>query len=197
MLFRQVARSVLTFVVALCLSGALMTSSSMAQGKDFKDQDLKNKSFRGQALDGADFSGATLVHTDFSGASLRGAKFDGAEVTVAIFAGANLTGADMRNMFGTFITGETNFTNVNMEGLDLKRTSFYNGNFRNANLRKTTGWSSVYSSSFRGADLRGANLMGMKPVPDQGGMFFGAIYDDDTIWPKWVDLAKSGAKKAK
>lgn len=196
MLFGSAAKTAFSFFAALLITGALSMSPASAQGRDFKDKDLKGASFRGQALDGADFSGATLVSADFYGASLRGAKFDGAEVTNAIFTRANLAGADMRNTFGRFIvTYDTDFSQVNMEGLDLKGTNFYGANFRGANLRKTAGWGSCSNCSFRAADLRGANLMSM-PQGGREGMFFGAIYDDATIWPRWVDVARSGAKKA-
>ena len=198
MLFGQTMKTVFSYLGALAVMGALSTSLAFAQSRSFKDQDLNGKSFAGQALDSADFSGATLVGVNFRGASLKGAKFDGAQVQNTNLAGADLTGADMRNMFGVqylFFSQKTNFTEVNMEGLDLKGQPFYQVNFRNANLRHTTGWNQIFNCSFRGADLRGANLMSAQQGGTEG-MFVGAIYDESTIWPKWFDVAQSGAKKA-
>jgi uncharacterized protein YjbI with pentapeptide repeats len=158
MFFRQGVRIAVSHLAALAVIGALSTTVVFAQGRSFKDQDLKFKNLAGQALNGADFTGAILVSTDFHGASLKGAKFDGAQLQNTNFAGADLTGADMRNVYGVFsmlFANGADFTQINMEGVDLKGTSFYGSS----------------------------------------GMFVGAIYNDDTIWPKWFDVAQSGAKK--
>jgi uncharacterized protein YjbI with pentapeptide repeats len=50
------------------------------------------------------------------------------------------------------------------------------------------------NANFRGADLRGANLSGAEG-PGQDGMFFGALYDETTHWPNWLDVEKSGARR--
>lgn len=197
MLFRQNVKVAFLYLGTLAVIGALSTSLAFAQPRIFKDQDLNGKSFEGQGLDGADFSGATLVWTIFKGASLRGAKFSGAQVQNIDLSGADLTGADMHNMIGVqnlFFSFQTNFTDVNMEGLDLNDQLFYQANFSNANLRGTTGWGSISSSNFRGADLRGANLRSAPNGGGMEGMFVGAKYNGDTLWPKWFDAAKSGAK---
>lgn len=200
MQFGQNVKAVFSYLVALAVIGALSTSLAFAQGRDFNGQNLNNKNFEGQALNGANFSGATLVGTNFRNASLKGAKFDGAQMQNTNLNNADLTGADMRNMFGVppiFYTHNTNFTQVNMEGLDLKGSAFYGVNFSNANLRGTINWDQIGFNNFRGADLRGANL---RSAPDQRGStegrFFGAVYDDQTIWPEWFDVVKSGARKA-
>jgi uncharacterized protein YjbI with pentapeptide repeats len=181
----------LSVLVAILVS----TSSLPAQSADFKGQDLSGKSFKGKNLTGADFSGAILRSADFSGAVLKGANFHQADLTNAIFTGSDLTEADLRDIVGPFISSQgTNLTKANLEGLDLNRTNFYSANIRGANLKGTSGWGGVAFCSFRAADLRGANLKSMSTA-NPAGMFVGALYDDATVWPDWVDVAKSGAKK--
>ena len=166
------------------------------QGLDFKDKDLVHRKYNDQRLDGADFSGATLRDTSFYRASLKGVNFQDADLRNTEFTGADLTGADFRNSIGPFIsTGETNFSRTNFEGLDMHGITLYQANFRGANLKNTRGWGRVTNCSFRGADLRGANLMSAKAYSAEG-MFVGAVYDENTRWPAWVDVEQSGARRA-
>jgi len=162
----------------------------------FIDQDLDGHNFVGQMLDGADFSGASLHGTRFNQASLRGAIFDGADLRLARFTEADLTGADLRKSAMAFSSEGTNFTNANLEGLNFDGARWLNNNFRGANLRGTTGIISCTNCNFRGADLRGANLSGWEaPGAGQEGVFSGAIYDETTHWPSWLNVEKSGARR--
>jgi uncharacterized protein YjbI with pentapeptide repeats len=95
-----------------------------------------------------------------------------------------------------FSSEGTNFTNANLEGLDFGNARWINNNFRGANLRGTTGITSCTNCNFRGADLRGANLLGWEaPGYGQEGVFSGAIYDETTHWPSWLNVEKSGARR--
>jgi len=196
-----IGRSLAVRLAATALFVACAWSGpSFAQGRSFKDKDLSSQSLNGQNLAGADFTGATLQWTNFTGANLRGAIFADADLRSAALTSADASGADFRNALVAlgFSANYTNFTGANLEKLDFKGTKMYKANFTNANLRGTTGWGSCAECNFRGADLRGANLITAESGGPSGSrVFFGAIYDDTTVWPAWVDVAASGARLSK
>lgn len=185
-----------SFSVALATISLLIACSvaSFAQSRDFKDQDLSRKNFTEQNLNGANFSGATLQYADFSRASLKGADLREADLRNATFYMADLTGADLRNVIGPFHANDANFSGVNLEGVDLKGYLHQKVNFRGANLRNTKGWSCA-DCNFRQADLRGASLLGLSQNMSSN-LFIGAIYDEDTGWPSWMNGAPPDAKRA-
>lgn len=86
------------------------------------------------------------------------------------------------------------YKGANFEGVDLDDYQAFYCNFDGADLRNTKGWNVVTGSTFRGADFRGADLRTMTTVPDVS-VFAGALYDDATIWPDWIDMSKLRAVK--
>jgi uncharacterized protein YjbI with pentapeptide repeats len=181
------------------LFASLWSAPGFAQGRDFKDQDLSNRNLAGQNLAGANFSGANLQWADLRNANLRGANFAEADLRMATLMHVDATGADFRNAIVALGFGAdyANFSNANLEKVDFKGAKFYKVNFTNANLRGTTGWGTCSECIFRGTDLRGANLVAAEPGGPSGSkVFAGAVYDETTVWPQWVDVAASGARHA-
>lgn len=181
---KKILTSLATF---LCLLG--LADISLAEGKDYHDQDLKNKDFSNGSLNGADFTDAVLDHAVFINASLKKAIFKGANLNFTSFYKADLSGADLRGVTGSPRFSTTNLTGANLEGLTLHPDT--DCVFRGANLKKckiTVGFSNC---DFSNADLRGANLRA-SPFP-ASTRFKGAIYDDDTAWPDGFDPKAAGA----
>ena len=181
---------ILTLVSGLAI---LAPNSSLADGKDYHDQDLKGKDFTKDDLKGADFSDAVLKDCNFYHGNLPGANFKGADVQ-AQFAGANAKGCDFREAKLNLFAYEADFSKCNFEGVDVSQISLLTNKFREANLQNTKGWGQASSCDFSKADLRGANLRGMNWMnSDAVPRFRGAIYDDDTTWPEGFDPKAAGA----
>jgi len=171
---------------------AALTSSLLADGKDYHDQDLKGKSFVGAALRGADFSDAILRNCDFSKADIRGANFKGADAR-ATLAGADATGADFREATLGSYAEATDFSEANFEGCEMKGLGLFMAKFRGANLKKTKGWGNLSHCDLSNADIRGANFRGMWITEGDVPRLRGAIYDEDTSWPDNFDFKAAGA----
>jgi len=181
---KKILASLLTF---LCFFG--LTHLSLAEGKDYHDQDLKNKDFSNGSLNGANFTDAILDHASFVRASLKKAIFKGANLANTGFYLADLTEADLRESTGAAWLSETNLTKANLEGLTV---SFgYHCTVRGANLKKCKITGVSGPCDFSDADLRGANLRGATSLGS--ARFKNAIYDDDTAWPDGFDPKAAGA----
>ncbi len=163
-----------------------------ATGKDFHEQDLKNRDFSNAALDGANFSDASLNAANFSHASLKQANFNGASIEGVIFNSADLTGADLRGTVGEANYGAANLTRANLEGLTFKGFGLGDCKCRGANFRQAKIATSVYRCDFRGADFSGASLRAAT-IDTRGVIEWkGAIYDDDTAFPDGFDPIAAG-----
>ncbi len=180
----------------LAISILLITSALpvFAQGKDFKDKEIKEKSYKGDNLNGADFSEATLDHVDFSNVSAKDAKFNGAQLKTFNASNSDFSGCDFRETKSTGLMSECNFSKTNFEGATIG-FSFYNVNFSGASLRNTSGWKRTDLCNFSKADVRGASFRGVYAKLSDTN-FRGAIYDNDTTWPDGFDPVAAGAKLA-
>lgn len=184
-------------LVVAVLAAAALPALSLAQSRDFKEQDLSLRDYKGRNLDGSDFTGATLHRTDLTGASMKGAKFIDTDMRATYMSRADVSGATFSGITGPFIVEETNFSKATLEGVDLKEADCFKCNFQGANLRNTKGWYLVTASDFRGADLRGANLAGAKVSGGARNLQLeGALYNSKTRFPQWLDPEDFGMKKA-
>lgn len=143
-------------------------------GKDFDDGKILEAKFFQVRMNGANFSDMTIENTTFEQCDLAGADFE-----EAVFKGA------------------CKFYRVTMNGADLEEADFGGAtfdsvNFRGANLSETKNFGSVNRVNFDGADLSGADLSGIS-----GSMedirWEGALYDDETKFPKGIDPKAVGA----
>ncbi len=132
-------RRFLPLTILLSALAILSTNSSLADGKDYHDQDLKGKDFTKDDLKGADFSDAVLQDCNFYHGNLPGANFKGADVH-AQFAGANAKGCDFREAKLNLFAFQADFSKANFEGVDMSQISLLTNKFREANLQRTKGW---------------------------------------------------------
>ena len=179
-------------LLACCLFA--FASATLADDKDFHDQDLTKKVFNNQILNGANFSDAILKYASFWGASLKKANFKGADITQVNFTNADLTGADLTETTGAFGSTGADLSNANLEGLTVYPG--YRTKYRGANLKKCKLIGVIGECDFSEADLRGANLRGAQ-IANANNRFRKAIYDDDTAWPDGFDPKAEGAILAK
>jgi uncharacterized protein YjbI with pentapeptide repeats len=178
----------LSLLTLLCTLG--LATLSLADDKDFHDQDLKAKDFKSQSLNGANFADAILRNAAFDHSTLKKANFKGADLWQVSFSAADLTGADLRGASTREITfSETTLNEANMEGCEIPAA--WRAKFRGANLQKCKFTGSIITCDFSGADLRGANLRGAHLDPDN--RWKNAVYDDDTAWPDGFDPKAAGA----
>jgi uncharacterized protein YjbI with pentapeptide repeats len=167
-----------------------------AQGRSFENEDISGRDMSGQTLDGTNFTGATLRNVNFRQASLRGAIFKDADLRNASFykvdaSGADFSGAEM----GANGMDNANFSRANFEGVEFKNNpTAFRVDFRGANLKKTKGWFICSACDFRGADFRGANLLRLNPHPEI--RFDGAVYDEATRFPGWLDPERLRFRRA-
>ena len=181
------------FVLLLSICGS---GYCFAQAKDYKGKDLPDADFSGKILNGADFTDADLRNAKFSNASLKNAKFTDAILMAtlrgALFEKADMTGADMS---GTK-TSNYSFYDTNLSKSKWKKAALGGStrcDFREADLRDCKfKASSFWSCDFRGADLRGANLIGATFEKGRENQWKGAIYDEDTAFPRGFDPEAEG-----
>lgn len=189
-------RKVVSGALVLALAAAMSSAPAFARAEDFADQDLRNRDFKNQNLDGSNFSRTRLNGANFTGATVREAVWEDAEIGGAFAAKADFSKGDFRNAIMPFIGDYIKFIDADLRNLDMGQHTCYACEFDQADLRGTSNWGLVTAASFRKADLRGADLRSMAVT---GGssveMFIGAVYDDSTLWPDWVDMAKLRAKK--
>ncbi len=175
----------------------LVSLSAVSMAGDFAGQDLRGQTFTGMRLDGSDFTQANAEGARFDRATLRRTIWLRANLKTAILGGADLTEADLRGVTGPFIGDDIDFTGANLKDVDLAGFGCDGCEFGGADLRRTRNWGLITAANFRKADLRGADLS-LMTTDDPGNLagFIGAIYDDATRWPPWVDMGKLRARKA-
>ncbi len=180
----------------LALVTLLGCGSALAAPQDFSDQDLRERNFQNENLDGSNFTRARLNGANLNGVLARNSVWEDAEIGGAFAAKADFTGSDFRHAIMPFIGDEIKFADTDMRDLDMGQHTCYRCVYDGADLRGTNNWGLVTASSFRKADLRGADLRSLS-VTDLSSleMFIGAVYDDSTIWPDWVDMKKLRARK--
>lgn len=170
---------------------------AVGTGKDASGQDWRGRDLKSERFDDVNLSKAILMNAQLQEASLRYADLRGADLWGARLDGADMTGCDLReaNLKDAHLWG-TNLAGANLEGQNLSILwGLSDTSFRGANLRNLKGGLHVTVSKcdFRKADLRGAHLAG----PGSGYVatcdFRGALYDDQTRWPKGFDVDGAGA----
>ena len=123
------------------------------------------QNFVGQNLSGSDFSNSNLENSIFFAADLRNANFENSVLSGSDFSLANLENANFKN---AVIDGiklrqtnleQTNFSNVdftqvNLENVDLTDSILKNSNLSKKDLTKTF----LLKADLTGADLSGSNL---------------------------------------
>lgn len=169
--------------------GPTVTPIAPRPDRNFVGQDLSNQDRNTSSLDGANFSGASLRSTNLANSRIRNANFQDADLRGAYLGGSDLSGSDLRGAALPFIlSGGIKMQGVNMEGLDLKGQGFFWVDLTGANLRNTKNFGTVESTNFTNADLRGANLLtawtNARTPTLSAANFKGAIYDNDTVFPK-------------
>lgn len=187
--------SIRPVMVSAALAVAL-AATAWGEGRDFSGQDISGQTFQRLNLDGSDFTNADARHASFAGASLRRTIWLNANLKKAIVTSADFSDADLRGVTGPFIGDRIIFTGANLEGLDLGAFGCAGCEFGGADLRRTRNWGYLSEANFRKADLRGADLSTMtSATPSNLAWFIGAVYDDATIWPSWVERDKLRATK--
>lgn len=185
------------FTTALLVC-AFAAGLAVAKKQDFTGQDLRGKNFDGQMLDGSDFTGTLVQNVRFERTRLRNTIWKDANMQMAAFPRADLKGADFRDAVMRFEGNYMILTEANFEGLDMDEFSCLGCNFEGANLRDTERWGLMAKANFRKADFRGADMHTLRVLEEDlndYSIFIGAVYDDETVWPDWVDMAKLKAKK--
>jgi uncharacterized protein YjbI with pentapeptide repeats len=145
--------------------------------------------FRNCNLSGAKFKQrSTFDRTDFSNANLAGAEINGSNFVVVNFTGCDLSvlarfdPADKNIQFA-------NFTNANLQGMDLSEfvaasSTFTGANLQGVNLRHAA----LDGCEFQGVDL--STVMNLEEASMDG-----AEYDDNTKFPPGFDPAANGMVK--
>lgn len=183
-------------VTALVFALAAALSPALAKKEDFTDQDLRNKDFQNANLDGSNFTRTRLGGANFYRATVRNALWEDADVNGAMATKADFSGGDFRHAVMPFIGDYIKFTDADFRDIDMAGYGCYSCVFDEADLRGTSNWGRMAGGSFRRADLRGADLRGLTVMDvSEIDMFIGAVYDDATLWPEWVDMKKLRAKK--
>lgn len=171
----------------------------------FRRADLSRSSFVGAQLDNADFEGAILSKADFRLTSGVQCNFRRAVLTGWVdFQEADLQTAcfDQAKILG-------DFSRSNLKGSVFRQSCLGGGKspttFLLADLRSAIfDEAFIISCSFEGADLRGADFskVASRTVTHSGRValsdslsFFGALFDDSTIWPLGFDPISRGLRR--
>lgn len=118
----------------------------------------------------ADFSNTDLYGVNLVNQNLKGAEMGGAILIRGLMWGANFECTNLE---------KANFKHAVLEGSCLQKANLRYSNFTGSNLDN--------------ADLRGADLTNARIC---GSTFYGAVFDDQTIWPGDFDPYQFGAIKA-
>jgi len=151
-------------------SGTL-SEHAIFKGADLTDAHLNNAILREADLRETVLAGASLCETQLFAADLRRAQVTlDAKLRGAVLVSATLSAA----------TIDADLTDTDLEGADLSGVTF------------------GPATCLQGTILRNANLSGAKlnEVPQGKDVdLHGATYDDDTVWPQWINAETMGAKK--
>lgn len=134
-------------------------------------------SLRGLELHRAIFDGLDLTEADFTGSNLRNASFN-----CSLLYGAVMNGSALMN--ASFIGANMNC--VHLLDVVAAYADFSGADLSMANLKNAD----VGGSSFVSSNLRNVNF-DVKRI--EGAVFFGAKYNDETIWPKGFSPESFGA----
>lgn len=160
----------------LVCNGSTLTNTKFI-GVNLSNAQMGDTNFESSVLTQSDFRGASLQRSIFNSATLAMADFSGADCTNAAFQKANMTNVKLSKANGILnidITGallvgailneldlttvkidnQTNFTEAQMESVNLTGQSLDGVNFLQANLKQAK----LDSTSFEEAVLVGANL---------------------------------------
>ncbi|MGV7960588.1 pentapeptide repeat-containing protein [Photorhabdus tasmaniensis] len=150
-------------LVNVDLSGASLASCNFT-GAIMTLVNLQNTT-----LQTSNFSQATLVGTDFTGANINNVNFSGANLTnarLSLTTGYSQLNLSDSTLLATVLTGmdlvdakitaKTDFTQAQMDGVNLKEQTLDNVIFLMASMKKVN----LDSTSLNGAVLVGANLAG-------------------------------------
>ncbi len=143
---------------------------------EIQSETLQGVNFNNYNLHRVVFEELDLNNSSFIDANLRGSFLAKANFTKANFTRANLISTDLR---------ETNLTNAILINCKAFSALFENSNLQNANLEGA----SIRGASFLNAKLQGAN---MKCIDIENALFWGAIYDNYTLWPNTFNPEKYG-----
>ncbi|NHB89757.1 pentapeptide repeat-containing protein [Photorhabdus tasmaniensis] len=165
------------------LSSVIMNDADLSQANlvnvDLNSASLTSCNFTEAIMTLVNLQNTTLQATDFSQATLVGTDFTGADINHVNFSGANLTNARLSlttgysqlnlsdsTLLATVLTGmdlvdakitaKTDFTQAQMDGVNLKEQTLDNVIFLMASMKKVN----LDSTSLNGAVLVGANLAG-------------------------------------
>jgi len=117
-------------------------------GWDLSGLNLKGYDLSGKNLSNVKFIQSDLTDVDFTNSNLNGANFERAKIYNADFSNMDLrntigfSGAMYSNFHGANLSGFTgilrvvhsDFTNADLSGIKISRSSFSNNDFRNADL---------------------------------------------------------------
>jgi len=172
--------------VAFAAIACSLAQEGAAARQEFTNRNLSKKDFSGQELEGASFLRVKLDNVQFGGADLSDATFQQCLLKGAIFRGAIF---GPRTRFKECTLHEADFAGVDLKGADFSRV-----NLRGANLANTKGWGELTDCTFAEADLRGADFSTAEG--DLGSVqWSGAIYDNNTVFPKGFDIEDAGMVK--
>lgn len=160
------------------LSNAGLTEAKLAHAY-MSGANLTEANLRDALLSYTDLSFAGLGRADLRGATLFGTKLERANLSEANMIKAILFQADLSaaTMFDT-----------NLSEAALNEANLYGAGLRGANLSAadlTDAW--LTEADLRGANLHEANLTGTDLT--------GAVYDEETTWPKGFNPEVAGAIK--
>jgi uncharacterized protein YjbI with pentapeptide repeats len=177
-------------------------SGADLSGAHLKKAILNKAGLTGVDLNGADLSGAHLNMADLYGSALIVADLGGANLHQANLGKANLTEA---RLVVTNLT-EADLTGADLHGANLEGADLIGANLRQADLRDSIMIvANLVEADLSGAILTGANLEAAELMDAnlQGAdlsrtnmkrtALRGARYNNQTKWPKGLNLAELGA----
>jgi uncharacterized protein YjbI with pentapeptide repeats len=116
----------------LNLKGYDLSGKNLSNVK-FIDSDLTDVDFTNSNLNGANFARAKIYNTDFSNMDLR--NIIGFEPRISpVFWYSNFHGANLSGFTGILRAVHSDFTNADLSGIKISRSSFSNNDFTNADL---------------------------------------------------------------
>ncbi|WP_434524140.1 pentapeptide repeat-containing protein [Photorhabdus asymbiotica] len=139
-------------------TGAIMTLVNL------QNTTLQTSNFSQATLVGTDFTGANINHVNFSGANLTNARlslttgYSQLNLSDSTLLATVLTGMDLVD---ATITAKTNFTQAQMDGVNLSKQKLDQVVFLMASMKKVNlDYTSLNGAVLVGANLAGATVLG-------------------------------------